>query len=168
MYQFYSLATKKRLIKKPVSLINKLTDRGWKLIALNYQLSRSPHIIWVSERGSQYNITSHDQIQCFRSLSWGHVVLQWCPAAVSVHCSVRCNCCSQTHSSLFTGLQLQNSCQSVLLALISLHPAAGVTPHLSELMSPFVTFLQRLILCVCGGAEIYHTFSKNISWQHGI
>lgn len=55
------------------------------------------------------------------------------PAAVCLHCSVRCNCSSHTHSSLFTGLQLHSSCHSVSLLLISLSPAAGVTAHRSDL-----------------------------------
>lgn len=57
------------------------------------------------------------------------------PAAVCLHCCVRWNCCSHTHSSLFTGLQPHSSCHSVSLVLISLIPAAGVTAHRSDVIT---------------------------------
>lgn len=49
--------------------------------------------------------------------------------AVSLHCSVMWLDSSPTHSSLFTGLQQQRSCH-VLLVLIRLFPAAGLTTSL--------------------------------------
>ncbi len=67
------------------------------------------------------------------------------PAAVSLHCSVRCNCSTQTHSCLFTGLQLQSSCQSVLLVLIDLTPCSR--SHTTSLWSD-AACPQKLKECI--------------------
>lgn len=90
------------------------------------------------------------------------------PPAVSLHCSVMWLDSSQTHSSVFKGLQLQSSCWCVLLLLISRIPAVEATPHLSDQM----LLVHRKSTKGCDDARCWDwylslrlnglTFSKNV------
>ncbi len=106
------------------------------VLLLNYLLLQQQIVSGLSVEGLSVSVYAvfHVNIKEFKHLNICEkdMLAYSGGPAVSLHCSVMWLDSSPTHSALFTGLQQHRSCH-VLLVLIRLFPAAGLTVHLSDL-----------------------------------